>query len=67
MKNSNPSASFELLLVMTALQMQDKLTELESKMGIKSDMVMAHESEKFAETLSTIAEYLESLAHKIGK
>ncbi|MCC8368905.1 cell division protein ZapA [Rickettsia endosymbiont of Polydrusus tereticollis] len=63
----NPTASFELLLVMAALGIQSEiqnLTEKFDKMDIKN---VRGDEEKFAETLTTIASYLENLAQKMGK
>jgi len=66
-KHANPSASFELLLVMTALSLQDQIQVLTPKLGVASSAKNNYEDEKFAETLSTIAHYLENLAKKIGR
>lgn len=66
LKKTSPSASFELLLVMTALRLQDQVQTLHNKLGVTNDNSY-NPDEKFAETLSTIAGYLESLAQKIGK
>lgn len=66
-KRANPSASFELLLVMAALSIQDQLESMTAKFGKISSDKDPHEEEQFAQTLSTIAEYLENLAKKIGK
>lgn len=67
MKIASPTASHELLLVMTALSIQDQLESLTTKLGkIKGDNDI-NEGEKFAETLSTIAQYLENLAKKISR
>jgi cell division protein ZapA (FtsZ GTPase activity inhibitor) len=67
MKAANPSASSELLLVMTTLAMQDHIMTLESKLGENPNDSPSQNNEEFAETLSTIASYLENLAKKIGK
>jgi cell division protein ZapA len=67
MKASNPSASFELLLVMTALSQQDRISTLESKLGATPDEIEVTNNSEFADTLSTIAGYLENLAQKIGR
>ena len=66
-KIANPSSSFELLLVMSALSLQEQTQNLTSQLGKSNDPKSADEGEKFAETLSTIALYLENLAKKIGK
>lgn len=66
-KTANPNASFELLLVMAALSVQDQVRTLSSKLGTFSNKKEDEEVEKFSETLSTIAGYLENLAKKIGK
>ncbi|MCC8371689.1 MAG: cell division protein ZapA [Rickettsia endosymbiont of Pseudomimeciton antennatum] len=66
-KKVSPSASFELLLVMSALSLQEQVQNLTNKIAkIDGDKIPCEE-EKFAETLSTIAGYLEDLARKIGK
>ncbi len=71
-KQANHSASSELVLLMTALSLQDqlksslaKLEEVSKKSDNNGNKTL--EDEKFAETLSGIAKYLESLAQKIGK
>ncbi|MGI4775598.1 MAG: cell division protein ZapA [Janthinobacterium lividum] len=66
-KKENSTASFELLLVMAALSTQDQVHALSSRLGKLSSGKENEEEEKFAETLSTIAQYLENLAKKIGK
>ncbi len=66
-KKLNPSASFELLLVMSALNLQEQVEKLSDKIVEADRDVVAPEEEKFAETLTSIAGYLESLAKKIGK
>jgi len=66
-KIANPSSSFELLLVMSALSLQEQTQNLSAKLGKANDPKSGDEEEKFAETLSTIALYLENLAQKIGK
>ncbi|MGX6960815.1 MAG: cell division protein ZapA [Rickettsia endosymbiont of Pentastiridius leporinus] len=67
MKHINPIASFELLLVMVALNTQAEITNLTEKLE-KNTLQKNHpDEEKFAETLSTIAGYLENLARKMGK
>lgn len=64
LKQASPTASTELLLVMVALGLQDELK-------IMSDIVNRSktpgEDEKVAETLTTIANYLETIAQKIAK
>ncbi len=67
-KKANLSASFELLLVMSALSLEEEVQNLTNKMtNINSNKIPIVEEEQFAETLSTIAGYLENLAKKIGK
>ena len=66
-KTANPASSFELLLVMSALSLQDQTQNLNNKLGKINGSKNNDEDEKFAETLSTIALYLENLAQKIGK
>ena len=66
-KRANPSASFELSLVMAALSIQDQLESVNLKLGQVEDGKNSNEGEQFAETLSTIAQYLENLAKKIDK
>jgi len=66
-KSANPSSSFELLLVMSALSLEDQVQNLHGKLGKINGGQGNNEDEKFAETLSTIALYLENLAQKIGK
>lgn len=63
MKSSNPTASSELLLIFAALELQDTNIELQNKLQNTPHA----EDEKIAETLSTIANYLEELAKKITK
>lgn len=66
-KQSNPNATFELLLVMTALNLQDRLQNMEKKTARLDGDKISAEDEKLAETLSTIAGYLQNIAQKIGK
>jgi cell division protein ZapA (FtsZ GTPase activity inhibitor) len=66
-KTANPASSFELLLVMSALSLQDQTQNLNNKLDKINGSKNNDEDEKFAETLSTIALYLENLAQKIGK
>jgi len=66
-KSANPAASFELILVMTALGLQDQIQNLQVKLNKQDNSNDSVDEEKFAETLSTIAGYLENLAKKIGK
>ena len=66
-KQSNSSASFELLLVMAALSIQDQLESVTAKFGHIQGDKNSGEEEQFAETLSTIAQYLENLAKKISR
>ncbi len=52
---------------MSALSLQEQVQNLTNKIAkIDGDKIPCEE-EKFAETLSTIAGYLEELARKIGK
>lgn len=67
MKEANPSASFELLLVMTALSAEDRIMTLESELGRSAGDPGMQDNQQFAETLNTIAGYLENLAQKISK
>lgn len=66
-KRVNSAASSELLLVMTALSLQEQIQSLSSKLGKFTNEKSYEENEQFAQTLSTIASYLENLAKKIGK
>jgi cell division protein ZapA (FtsZ GTPase activity inhibitor) len=66
-KKANPSASFELLLVMSALKLQEQTENLTNEIVKISGDKAPYEEEKFAETLITIAGYLENLAKKISK
>lgn len=61
-KEANPKITTEFLLVICALGLQDEVMALQSKLTRMGD---TGEDEKVAETLSTIAGYLESLAQKI--
>ena len=67
MKRANSSASFELLLVMAALSIQDQLESITTKFGKVNGNKNNNEDEQLRETLITIAQYLENLAKKIGK
>lgn len=66
-RKANPSASFDLLMVILALSLQEQVQDLSHRIAKVDSGPIAHEEEKFAETLSTIAGYLENLARKIGK
>jgi cell division protein ZapA (FtsZ GTPase activity inhibitor) len=66
-KRANSGASFELLLVMAALSIQDQLESVNAKFAHVEGGKSSNEGEQFAETLSTIAQYLENLAKKIDK
>lgn len=66
-KSVNSSASYELLLVMTVLSLQNQIQTLSLKLNTSKDEKNQEENEQFSETLSTIASYLENLAKKIGK
>jgi len=63
----NPNASFELLLVMSALNSQAELSTLTAKFEKTPLQNKPQNEEKFAETLATIAGYLENLARKMEK
>ncbi|MBP7189698.1 MAG: cell division protein ZapA [Rickettsiaceae bacterium] len=64
LKQSSPTASTELLLIMTALGLQDELKRMNE---IVQRSKNPGEDEKVAETLTTIANYLETIAQKISK
>ena len=66
-KAVNPAASFDLLLVITLLNAQSEITHLANKIESNSLQKNSQDEEKFAETLSTIASYLENLARKMEK
>ena len=66
-REANPSASFDLLMVILALSLQEQIDDLSHKIAKIDSGTVHHEEEKFAETLTTIAGYLENLARKIGK
>ena len=66
-KLGSPTASFELLLVMASLNAQAEIASLTEKLNQKVFPKDHPDEEKFAETLTTIAGYLESLARKIGR
>lgn len=61
LKASNPYASYELLLLMAALSLEEKLS-----FGAPAE-APGGESEEFSQTLSEIAGYLEKLAKKVKK
>lgn len=65
-KKLNPSASFELLLVMSALDLQQQIQSLSDKIA-QADSVVTPGEKECTETLAVIANYLENLAKKIGK
>ena len=67
MKQANSGASFELLLVMAALSIQDQLESITAKFGKVAGNKNNNEDEQLRETLITIAQYLENLAKKIGQ
>ncbi|XVN43484.1 MAG: cell division protein ZapA [Candidatus Rickettsia vulgarisii] len=67
MKRISPTASFELLLVMSALGLQEEVQNLTHQINNLYGGKNLKEEEQFAETLTTIAGYLENLAKKIGK
>ncbi len=64
LRSGNPKITTEYLLVICALGLQDEISTLQSKLTRMGD---TGEDEKVAETLSTIAGYLESLAQKIAR
>lgn len=66
-RKANPSASFDLLMVILALSLQEQIQDLSHRITKIDSGSVPHEEEKFAETLTTIAGYLENLARKIGK
>lgn len=67
-KKHSPAASPELLLIMVALSLQDKVQTMSAKlMNVTENSPNIQEEEKFAQTLSTIAGYLENLAKKMTK
>lgn len=63
-RSTSPKASTDMLLIMCALGFQDEVLTLREKLSKMGD---TGEDEKVAETLSTIAGYLESLAKKVVK
>ncbi len=65
-KNISHNASFELLLVLVCLSLQDELSNAKSMLSkIDNDKFQNDEEEKLSETLMTIAGYLENIAKKI--
>jgi cell division protein ZapA (FtsZ GTPase activity inhibitor) len=64
LKGLSPKTTTEFLLIICALGLQDEVTSLQNKLTKMGD---TGEDEKVAETLSTIAGYLESLAQKIAR
>lgn len=63
-KHTNPIASFELLLVMVALNTQAEISTLTAK----SENILQknlQDEEKFSETLIAVTGYLENLARKM--
>ncbi|MCC8418157.1 MAG: cell division protein ZapA [Rickettsia endosymbiont of Glossina mortisans submortisans] len=66
-KLGSPTASFELLLVMASLNAQAEIANLTEKLNKNGFQKNHPDEEKFAETLTTIAGYLENLARKMGK
>lgn len=67
LKKSNPSASYELLLVMTALSLQDLVGTLSKQLNAVNQLGQDYPEEKSAQTLNSLAEYLENLAQKLEK
>lgn len=65
LKRASRSAPIDLLLVMTALGLQDEVFSLREKLARVGGPVA--EDEKVAETLSTIAGYIETIAQKMTK
>jgi hypothetical protein len=59
--------SFDLLMVILALSLQEQIQDLSHRIAKIDSGSVPYEEEKFAETLTTIAGYLENLAKKIGK
>jgi len=67
-KTASPNASFELILVMTALSLQNDIQEIKDNIfDDEANNKIVKDEEKFSETLSTIAGYLENLAQKLNK
>ena len=67
LKATNQSATFDLLLVLTVLSLQEEVHNLQNKLNTLSGADNKNEQEQFSETLSSIASYLETLAQKLGK
>ncbi len=72
LKEYSPHASNELLFVMCALQLQDKIVGLEEEVAnggkIESDLaVKGNTSEQVTQTLSEVTTILEGLASQIKK
>jgi cell division protein ZapA (FtsZ GTPase activity inhibitor) len=61
MRVSNPNASFELLLVMTALNLQD---ERQSQLNQSGGQILENANKDFQNTLSSIFSELETVANK---
>ncbi|AAU04198.1 cell division protein ZapA [Rickettsia typhi] len=66
-KLNSPTASFDLLLVMASLNAQAEIAILTEKLYKNGFQKNHYEEEKFTETLTTIASYLENLARKMEK
>jgi cell division protein ZapA (FtsZ GTPase activity inhibitor) len=56
-----------LLLVMTALMIQDEFSEYKRKYELSTDTGKTKRDEEIAEVLNTISGYLENIADKIDK
>lgn len=69
--NQNSTASFDLQLVILLLTMQDQLDDMcvntKRTLCQDDDSDINNEDEKFAETLSTMAQYLENISQKLAK
>lgn len=62
MKKSNPSASFELLLVMTALKLQDdKISQIQQN----SSSIIQEVNQEFQSFLGTVSGELQTIIGKI--
>lgn len=62
MRQSNPNASFELLLVMTALHLQD---ERQSQINLNGGEILENANKDFQNILSTIFSELTTVADKL--
>jgi cell division protein ZapA len=66
LRESNKSASFELLLVLLGLSLQEEVASLTTKIQKLSDNNILIQQEQLADTLGQIASYLEELARKMN-